>query len=46
GVQLQAEQSDWLADMDEEIDEQEFDEFKEMLETSVANDTSGLITQR
>nr|GFC68206.1 hypothetical protein [Tanacetum cinerariifolium] len=25
GVPLQAEQSDWLADMDEEIDEQEFE---------------------
>ncbi|GKF87606.1 hypothetical protein Tco_0258483, partial [Tanacetum coccineum] len=25
GVQLQAEQSDWLADMDEEIDEQELE---------------------
>ncbi|GJR94039.1 retrovirus-related pol polyprotein from transposon TNT 1-94 [Tanacetum coccineum] len=27
GVQLQAEQSDWLADMDEEIDEQEFEAY-------------------
>ncbi|GKA86118.1 hypothetical protein Tco_0807829, partial [Tanacetum coccineum] len=48
GVQLQAEQSDWLADMDEEIDEQELEAHYQLhgkdpgVETSDSNVTPDL----